>query len=353
MKAAVLHGYGEQLKTEDIPEPHPTGNEVVIKVVGCGVCRTDVHLSKGRYQKYLPVVFPHVLGHSVSGIIHETGESVPEQFGLGDPVIIYSYYCEYEDIYSYSGEYYLCGLRSRAGMGKYFGGYAEYMLVPHYKYLVNVEGLDYLVAASILTDPGLRAYSAVKKIFKWVDPGMPVGILGLSIDALMAAKLLSKIGLHPTIILDHREEWIDNAMKVVGINDNLRYINTSEKNFEKDIMDFTRGEPLNALIYFYEEPEWISEYIDFLARGSPYIISGEWPTGEFKINILRFIQNGYSLISNHYGSYSEMMELVSLARRGLVKYRDLVEYIDLNQVNDAFRRLEEGSFTKYITIKFD
>src|SRR5665213_4626714 len=72
MRAAVLEAPGEPLRIETVPRPRPLTGEVLVRVHGCGVCHTDLHVIKGE------VAFPTpcVLGHEISGVVEEVGPGV-------------------------------------------------------------------------------------------------------------------------------------------------------------------------------------------------------------------------------------------------------------------------------------
>src|SRR5215213_4799263 len=86
MKAAVLHALAGLLSVEELPTPEPGAGEVLIKVVACGVCHSDLHLARGDWDLLKPITkLPLVLGHEVTGTIAAIGEGVAE-FTIGDRV---------------------------------------------------------------------------------------------------------------------------------------------------------------------------------------------------------------------------------------------------------------------------
>jgi len=82
MKAAILHGVHD-LRWEELPDPSPSGNEVLIRVKAAGVCGTDVHMWEGTNHEG---TFPFVPGHEWSGEVVEVGEGV-KSFSRGDRVV--------------------------------------------------------------------------------------------------------------------------------------------------------------------------------------------------------------------------------------------------------------------------
>jgi NAD+-dependent secondary alcohol dehydrogenase Adh1 len=87
MKALRLHEYGQAPRLDDVPEPIITGpHDVIVKVAGAGLCRTDVHIRDGWFAAAVPVDLPLTLGHENTGWVHEVGSAV-ETVGVGDAVI--------------------------------------------------------------------------------------------------------------------------------------------------------------------------------------------------------------------------------------------------------------------------
>ena len=83
MKAAVLHNYDEALKRsdfvryEEVPEPRiekPT--DVIVRIGGAGVCRTDLHVIEGLWRSRIPVTLPYIMGHENAGWVEEVGSAV-------------------------------------------------------------------------------------------------------------------------------------------------------------------------------------------------------------------------------------------------------------------------------------
>ncbi|MBU0741804.1 zinc-dependent alcohol dehydrogenase family protein [bacterium] len=82
MRAMVLHGHGEPLRLEDIPDPAPAPGELLVRVNACGVCRTDLHVVDGDLTE---PVLPLVPGHQIVGRVEALGEGVTG-FAPGDRV---------------------------------------------------------------------------------------------------------------------------------------------------------------------------------------------------------------------------------------------------------------------------
>ena len=92
MKAAIMRRLapdlaGELVEITELPMPEPVGtNDVMVRVTGAGVCRTELHILQGE----IPVELPHVLGHENAGFVEAVGTGV-ESVQVGDPVLCYPF----------------------------------------------------------------------------------------------------------------------------------------------------------------------------------------------------------------------------------------------------------------------
>jgi propanol-preferring alcohol dehydrogenase len=81
MQAARMHSYNKPLVIEDLAQPPKEliGDRVLIRVGGCGVCRTDAQLIDGYFREYNPTMkLPITPGHESAGWVEEIGSTVPE-----------------------------------------------------------------------------------------------------------------------------------------------------------------------------------------------------------------------------------------------------------------------------------
>ena len=142
MKAMVLNELGEvkshqaPLSLQQIPEPTPGEGEVLIKVLACGVCHTELDEIEGRTP---PPELPVVLGHQVVGIVEEVGKKRNSDFSrsetakavtTGDRVgVAWIFSACGECAHCKAGEENLCANFKATGRDA-DGGYAQYMTVP-------------------------------------------------------------------------------------------------------------------------------------------------------------------------------------------------------------------------------
>ena len=91
MKAVIAHEYGasEVLKYEDAPRPEPKENELLVRVIACGVNPADPLVISGRLAKEFGTHLPLIPGYDVAGVVEKTGAKITK-FKKGDAVYGYA-----------------------------------------------------------------------------------------------------------------------------------------------------------------------------------------------------------------------------------------------------------------------
>lgn len=335
-RAAVMKGYGEPLSIEYIDIPDPTGEAVVLKTAGAGVCHTDVHEWKGELG-ILPDRFPMALGHEFSGVVYARGEKVPEEFKEGTPVLVYPYWWEVEDEFVLTGKQQLARVKSVPGSIKYHGGYSEYVYVPSYKYLVPAHGIEDLAAASILTCAGLTSYSAVMKLKHHISPGDPVAIVGLGGLGLLGAQYVKLLGAR-AILIDIRDEVLELAAKIVKLDSDDVLLNATKVGVD-EIYRVTDSKGVKAVVDFVGSSKTIETYLIALDNDGIYVnvgVHGDVVQIPVRIAVVR----GITLTFNLMGSMKDLYDVAYLAKAGKIKYRELVTKIKLEDATKALEKLD-------------
>ena len=154
MKSFQVTDFNAPLKEVDQPTPQPGGTQVLIKVKAAGVCHSDLHIWEGGYDlghgrkplslKDRGVSLPRTMGHETVGEVVAFGPDVTAadkgDLKIGDVALAYPWLgcgkCET----CLGGDENMCAVKPNS-LGVYCdGGYADYMTVPHPKYLFEPEG---------------------------------------------------------------------------------------------------------------------------------------------------------------------------------------------------------------------
>ncbi|TMI88841.1 MAG: zinc-binding dehydrogenase [Bacillati bacterium ANGP1] len=128
MRAMVVERYGAPLQMADLPMPSPGPRQVLVRIIGCGVCRSDLKVVAGAMPFSPTLPLPHVPGHEISGEIVALGAGAVG--GIGERVVVYHYWPCRACASCQAGEENLCtNLQGWVGFSSP-GGFQEYLAVP-------------------------------------------------------------------------------------------------------------------------------------------------------------------------------------------------------------------------------
>lgn len=343
MKAARIIKPKEALQVRDLDMPKATGSQVVVKVRSSGVCHSDIHLWEGGYEgiegQFLKatdrgVTYPLTPGHEIAGTIESLGEEAEkEAIDKNDKVLVYPWIGEGVCPACRVGEENLCD--KPRSLGVYIdGGYAEYVLVPSYKYLVKIADLDTDVAAT-LSCSALTAYGAVKNAD--LKPNDNVVIVGAGGGlGLMAVQLAKAVTGARIIALDLDQE----KLKVAKENGANEIVSPKDGDPAKRIMEITDNLGADAIIDFVNASKTVETDMKMLRRRGRVVLVGLFG-GELKLSLVSMPTRAYRLIGSYTGSLSDLIELVSLAKRGVIK-PVVSNRFKLSQATEALQMLKDG-----------
>ena len=326
---------------QQLETPKPKGSQVLVKVNSSGVCHSDIHLWQGGYEgpggQFLKttdrgVKYPLTPGHEIAGTVESMGDEA-EGFSKNQNVIVFPWIGEGLCPACRIGQENLCD--KPRSLGIYTdGGYAEYVLVPSYKYLVKLDEDMDLDASATLSCSALTAYGAVRNaVLNPYDNLVVVGAGGLGLMAMQLAKSItgSKI-----IAMD----LDDNKLNVAKKNGADNTINSKKEDPVKAIMELTDKMGADAIIDFVNASKTVETDMQLLRRRGKLVLVGLFG-GELKLSLVSMPTRAYKIIGSYTGSISEMVELVSLAKRGVIK-PVVSERFKLNQATEALTKLKDG-----------
>ncbi|MFL6469413.1 MAG: alcohol dehydrogenase [Nitrososphaeraceae archaeon] len=350
MNAAQIVKPKESLQIQHLETPKPKGSQVLIKVNSSGVCHSDIHLWEGGYEgpsgQFLKttdrgVKYPLTPGHEIAGTVESMGEEV-EGFNKNERVIVFPWIGEGLCPACRIGQENLCD--KPRSLGIYTdGGYADYVLVPNYKYLVKLDEDMDLDASATLSCSALTAYGAIKNTD--LKPNNNVVIVGAGGLGLMAMQIAKAISGAKIIAMDLDDQKLDIAKKNGADNT----INSKKQDPLKAIMELTDKMGADAIIDFVNASKTVETDMQMLRRRAKLVLVGLFG-GELKLNLITMPTRAYKIIGSYTGSISEMVELVSLAKRGVIK-PVVSERFKLDQATEALSKLKDGKITGRGVIK--
>jgi propanol-preferring alcohol dehydrogenase len=341
MRAARITQVNEPLQIQELQTSKPTGSQVLIKVQSSGVCHSDIHLWEGGYQGPAGVFlkttdrgvkYPLTPGHEIAGVIDSLGEQA-EGFSKNEKVLVYPWIGEGLCPACRVGEENLCD--KPRSLGIYTdGGYSDYVLVPSYKYLVKIgEELD-TDSSAPLSCSALTAYGAVKNAnLKPDDNVVVVGAGGLGLMAIQLAKAITGSRI---IAMDLDDE----KLKAAKENGAANTINSKKEDPVKAIMELTGNMGADAVIDFVNASKTVETDMQFLRRRAKLVLVGLFG-GELKLNLVSMPTKAYKLIGSYTGSITDLVQLVSLAKRGVIR-PIISNRFKLNQATEALTMLKNG-----------
>src|SRR5215207_5842882 len=341
MKAARIVKVNEPLQLQELQTPKPKASQILIKIQSSGVCHSDVHVWEGYYEGIggqplkttdRGVKYPLTPGHDIAGIVDSLGEQV-EGFSKNEQVLVYPWIGEGMCPACRIGEENLCDKPRSLGIYN-DGGYAEYVLVPNYKYLVKIGDEIDTDASAPLSCSALTAYGAVKN--GNLTPNDNVVIVGTGGLGLMAIQLAKAITGSRIIALDRD----DNKLKAAKENGADDIINSQKEDAVKAVMELTGRMGADAVIDFVNASSTVETDLNFLRRRAKLVLVGLFG-GELKLNLIAMPTRSYKLIGSYTGSMNDLIELVSLAKRGIIK-PIISNKFKLEEATKALKMLRDG-----------
>lgn len=276
--------------------------------------------------------YPLTPGHEIAGIIESMGEQT-EGFSKNEKVLVFPWIGEGLCPACRTGEENLCDKPRSLGVYR-DGGYAEYVLVPSYKHLVKIgEELDTDISAS-LSCSALTAFGAVKN--GNLTPNDNVVIVGAGGLGLMGIQLAKAIKGSRIIAMDIDDEKL-KAAKENGA-DNI--VNSKKEDPIKAVKELTGNLGADAVIDFVNASKTVETDMQLLRRRARLVLVGLFG-GELKVNLVSIPTGAYKIIGSYTGSINDLIELVSLAKRGIIK-PIISNRFKLDQATEALTMLKNG-----------
>jgi D-arabinose 1-dehydrogenase-like Zn-dependent alcohol dehydrogenase len=332
--------WGQPLERRERPTPQPAGSEVLLRLEYCGVCHSDVHIRDGYFDlgggRRLKMTdrgmqLPVTLGHEPFGRVVAAGPDAPDA-PLGQDRLVYPW----------TG----CGgcARCNQGLDNYCmaarmigiqrcGGYADHLLVPHPRYLIDADGLDPVWAAT-LSCSGLSAYSAVAKL-KPLPPDEWVAIMGAGGLGLSAIAMLRALGHDRIVALDVDPRKLAAAEKSGA----AATVEGSSTNAARKLAEIAGGH-LYGAIDFVGLKTTAELALEVLRKGGRLILVGLYG-GEIPLSVGSTILRALTVQGSHLGSVAELKSVIALARAG--KLQPLpIETRPLPEVSRTLDELKAG-----------
>lgn len=302
---------GEPLVEVTGDTPIPEKAEVLLKTVACGVCHSDIHLHDGVFElgggKQLEVGRQGmVLGHEIFAEVVAFGPEA-ENVAVGDRRLIYPWIGCGDCPLCRRGDEHLCTPGRALGIVAN-GGFADHVLVPHSRYLVEAGNVPDSLAATYACS-GLTAYSALGKVGELRD-GDEIVIIGAGGVGMMAIQIARAQDIDP-IVVDIAEDKLA-AARELGVS---RTFNSTDPATAKEIRKATGG--VHAALDFVGAEASVNYGLSCLRKGGRLLVVGLFG-GALTIPIPFLPMNARIIEGSYVGTLAELQALMQLVRDGRI-----------------------------------
>jgi NAD+-dependent secondary alcohol dehydrogenase Adh1 len=309
VKAVRLHEFHRMPVIDEVPEPEISGPlDVIVKIGGVGVCRTDLHIIEGQWDAAMSTPLPYILGHENAGWVHEVGSAVTN-VAVGDTVILHPtptcglcHACR-------AGDDMHCVNNSFPGLST-DGGMAEYLLTSA-RACVKLDPQTKPEDVAALADAGITAYHAVRKAIPLLYPGTTCVVIGAGGLGHIGVQCLAALTATRIIVVDRSPDALKLAEQL-----GAQHTVVADGRHVDAVKDLTGGTGAEVVLDFVAEQGAEMDGWNMTARAGSYFVIGYG--GTLEIPTLDIISTERNIVGNIVGTYNELAELMALAQAGKV-----------------------------------
>jgi NAD+-dependent secondary alcohol dehydrogenase Adh1 len=309
MRAVRLHEYHHQPVVEEVPEPTISGPlDVIVKIGGAGVCRTDLHIIEGQWAQAMAPTLPYTIGHENAGWVHEVGAAVTN-VGVGDTVILHPTPTCGLCRACRTGDDMHCSDSSFPGLS-HDGGMAEYLLTSA-RACVKLEPQTRPEDVAALADAGITAYHAVRKAIPLLYPGTTAVVIGAGGLGHIGIQCLAALTATKIIVVDRNPDALKLAEQL-----GAHHTVVADGGQIDAVQDLTGGHGAEVVLDFVAEQGAERDAFQMTRRAGSYFVIGYG--GTVTIPTFDIISTERNIIGNIVGTYNDLAELMVLAQAGKI-----------------------------------
>ncbi|GAA2870290.1 NAD(P)-dependent alcohol dehydrogenase [Pseudonocardia halophobica] len=309
MKAVQVVGYHRNLEMTEVPQPTVVEPyDVIVKIGGAGVCRTDLHILEGQWAEKSQVTLPYTIGHENAGWVAAVGSAVTN-VAEGDKVIVHPLITCGLCRACRSGDDVHCN-RSRFPGIDTNGGYAEYLRTSARSVVKLDDALEPADVAA-LADAGLTAYHAAAKAARRLGPRDTCVVIGAGGLGHIGIQVLKASTPAKVVVVDRNPEAVKLAESIgadLGV--------VADGGHVDHVLELTRGEGAEVVVDFVGEGGSTSEGLRMTKQAGDYHVVGYGENVD--VPTIDLISAEKNIVGNLVGSYNDLCDLMELAARGLV-----------------------------------
>jgi NAD+-dependent secondary alcohol dehydrogenase Adh1 len=331
VKAVRLHKFHSNPVVDEVPEPVIAGPlDVIVRIGGAGVCRTDLHIIDGQWDAAMGTPLPYILGHENAGWVHEVGSAVTN-VAVGDTVILHPTPTCGLCRACRAGDDMHCVASTFPGLST-DGGMAEYLLTSA-RACVKLDPETRPRDVAALADAGITAYHAVRKAIPLLYPGTTCVVIGAGGLGHIGIQCLAALTATRIVVVDRNPDALKLASEL-GADVTV----TADGEHVDAVKDLTDGQGADVVLDFVAEQGAEMDGWNMTRPGGSYFVIGYG--GTLHIPTLDIISTERNIIGNIVGTYNDLAELMALAQAGQVTLH--TKTYPLEAAPDALADLDAG-----------
>ncbi|CAB3791945.1 Alcohol dehydrogenase [Paraburkholderia caffeinitolerans] len=340
MRCYCVTHHGQPLELVQREAPQPTGTEVLVRVKAAGLCHSDLHIWEGYNDlgggKKLSLAdrgikLPLTMSHEICGEVVSAGPEAGD-VKAGTMAVVHPWIGCGQCVACLRGEENICTKPQSLGVMR-DGGFGDYVIVPHPRYLVDLGGLDPVKAAP-LACAGVTTYSAIKKFGTRIHDE-PVVIIGAGGLGMMAIEVLKALGAKGAIVVD-----VDAAKREAALKEGaLAAIDARAPDAVEQVVKATGG-GARAVLDLVGATPTVRLALDACTRGGHVVIVGLMG-GDITLSLPIIPMRPLKIEGSYVGTLPELRELVALMREGKMQPSP-VSSRPLGEINAALEALARG-----------
>lgn len=317
MRSFTAFTADQSIREVESETPVPAGKEVLLRTTHSGVCHSDIHARQGYFdlgsRGKLTLASrglgeSMVMGHEIVGDVQAVG---PDVVGakIGDRRLVYPWLGCGNCTQCEAGKENSCSDSRNIG-AQLPGGYADHVLVPDEKYLLDIGGLEPAWAATLACS-GVTSFSAINKVLP-LPSSAPVAVIGVGGVGLSAVAILKALGHENTIALDLNDSNLELA-SAAGARQTFR---TDPESTSATVLEALNLRP-EAIIDFVNNSQTAILGFDWVAKGGTMVQVGLFG-GELVVPTAMIAMKSASIRGSYVGNLGELTNLLELAKAGQV-----------------------------------
>jgi NAD+-dependent secondary alcohol dehydrogenase Adh1 len=331
MRAVQVVGYHKNLEMTEVPIPEVQGPlDVIVRIGGAGVCRTDLHILEGQWAEKSGVTLPYTIGHENAGWVHAVGSAVTN-VREGDKVILHPLVTCGLCRACRSGDDVHCETSDFPGIDTN-GGYADYLRT-NARTVVKIDDSLEPSAVAALADAGLTAYHAAAKAARRLTPRDKCVVIGAGGLGHIGIQVLEALSPAELIVIDRNADAVKLALTLGA--DHAVVADGSQVD---QVMELTGGFGAEVVLDFVGENGSTAEGLAMTRRAGDYHVIGYGENVD--VPTIDLVSAEKNVVGNLVGSYNDLCDLMSLAARGAVNLH--TQTYALDDFQSAIDDLDDG-----------